>query len=194
MIVILKCAIFIHFKPNLIHWIASNTNLMKAPNTNFTKFVKNWFVQIKFFQILPKCHYYKSKYHQIHPGTPKYWDFGSFFSICEHQMSLLGQDVHVLQRSNYRAGGRVRSWLGEWTLTMKLSWQKLLQIIQFDTISQNGRQESQVLQRSNYRARGQVLFGIESPPQGSIFCPESKPNFQDFSLFLQSKILYFMTH
>ena len=91
MIVILKCAIFFHFKPNLIHWIASNTNLMKAPNTYFTKFVKNWFAQIKFFQILPKCHYYKSKYHQIHPGTPKYWDFGSFFSICKHQMSLLDQ-------------------------------------------------------------------------------------------------------
>ena len=92
MIVILKCAIFVHSKPNLINWIASNTNLMKAPNTNFTKFVKNWFVQIKFFQILPKCHYYKSKYHQILPGTPKYWYFGSFFSICEHQMSLLVWD------------------------------------------------------------------------------------------------------
>ena len=100
MIVILKCAIFIHFQPNLIHWIASNTNLMKAPNTNFTKFVKNWFVQIKFFQILPKCHYYKSKYHQIHPGTPKYWDFGSFFSICEYQMLSLGQEPPVLQGSN----------------------------------------------------------------------------------------------
>ena len=40
----------------------------------------------------------------------------------------------------------MQSWLGEWTLTKKLSWQKLVQIILFDdTITKNGHQDSPVL-------------------------------------------------
>ena len=44
----------------------------------------------------------------------------------------------------------MQSWLGEWSLTKKLLWQKLLQIIPIDDkTTQNGRQDSHVLYRSN---------------------------------------------
>ena len=47
-----------------------------------------------------------------------------------------------------RRTGRVLT--GEWTLTKKLTWQKLLQIIPIDdTTTQKGRQDSPVLHRSN---------------------------------------------
>ena len=41
--------------------------------------------------IIFKGTFYKSKSHQIHLLTPKYWDFESFFSICKHQMSSPAQ-------------------------------------------------------------------------------------------------------
>ena len=86
----LNYVIFMNFKPNKILRITSNTTLIQYPNTNFTKFAKNWIIQIKFYQILNKYLFYKSKYYQIHLRTPKYWDFESFFSICEYQMLSLG--------------------------------------------------------------------------------------------------------
>ena len=85
----LNYVIFMNFKPNKILRITSNTTLIQYPNTNFTKFAKNWIIQIKFYQILNKYLFYKSKYYQIHLRTPKYWDFESFFSICEYQMLSL---------------------------------------------------------------------------------------------------------
>ena len=33
----------------------------------------------------------------VHHRTPKYWDFESFFSICEYQMSCLGLDTNFNQ-------------------------------------------------------------------------------------------------
>ena len=46
-----KCVVSINFKPNKTFWIATNTNDIEVPNTNFTKYVKNDLIQIKFSQI-----------------------------------------------------------------------------------------------------------------------------------------------
>ena len=46
-----KCVVSINFKPNKTFWIATNTNYIEVPNTNFTKYVKNDLIQIKFSQI-----------------------------------------------------------------------------------------------------------------------------------------------
>ena len=48
-----KCVVSIDFKPNKTFWIATNTNYIEVPNTNFTKYVKIDLIQIKFFQIFP---------------------------------------------------------------------------------------------------------------------------------------------
>ena len=63
----------------------------------------------KFFQILLKWLFAnqkipntfgmticKSKYHQIPPRPPKYWDFQSFFSIWSNQMSWLAGWLYSL--------------------------------------------------------------------------------------------------
>ena len=50
-----KCVVSINFKPNKTFWIATNTNDIEVPNTNFTKYVKNDFIQIKFSQIFPNA-------------------------------------------------------------------------------------------------------------------------------------------
>ena len=107
----LNYVIFMNFKPNKILRITSNTTLIQYPNTNFTKFAKNWIIQIKFYQILNKYLFYKSKYYQIHLRTPKYWDFESFFSICEYQMLSLarGDFSHLnfqLQKEDWEPSGR----------------------------------------------------------------------------------------
>ena len=44
-----KCVVSINFKPNKTFWIATNTNYIEVPNTNFTKYVKIDLIQIKFF-------------------------------------------------------------------------------------------------------------------------------------------------
>ena len=46
-----KCVVPLNFKPNKTFWIATNTNDIEVPNTNFTKYVKNDLIQIKFSQI-----------------------------------------------------------------------------------------------------------------------------------------------
>ena len=50
-----KCVVSINFKPNKTFWIATNTNYIEVPNTNFTKYVKIDLIQIKFSQIFPNA-------------------------------------------------------------------------------------------------------------------------------------------
>ena len=50
-----KCVVSNNFKPNKTFWIATNTNYIEVPNTNFTKYVKIDLIQIKFSQIFPNA-------------------------------------------------------------------------------------------------------------------------------------------
>ena len=91
-----KCVVSNNFKPNKTFWIATNTNYIEVPNTNFTKYVKIDLIQIKFFQIFPNANITNPNLTKctIH-RTPKYCYFESFFSICKYQMSCLDDAIHV---------------------------------------------------------------------------------------------------
>ena len=84
-------------------------------------------------------------------------NFLKITSRVEINLKNVHQDPPVLHRSNYRAGGRVQSWQGEWRILKKLSLQNLLKITYWVKINLRiVHQDPPVCHRSTYRAGGLV--------------------------------------
>ena len=75
----------LNYRNQLIHFICYFFN-QKYQIQIFPNTLKMTFLQIKEYQIFLRCHCYKFKYHQIHPRTPKYWDFQIFTVIWSDQI------------------------------------------------------------------------------------------------------------
>ena len=86
-----KCVVSINFKPNKTFWIATNTNYIEVPNTNFTKYVKIDLIQIKFFQIFPNANITNpnlTKYIKEPPNTGILKVFSVFANTKCHALAM----------------------------------------------------------------------------------------------------------